>query len=61
MDMSRIPNLANIAFERAAAAGTGGGAEPWLTPEGIPVKPPYEATRDDINRLAREHEYGRSG
>src|SRR3982075_1328191 len=39
--MSRIPNFATIAFERAAAAEPAGGAEPWLTPEGIPVKPSY--------------------
>src|SRR4030088_329314 len=39
--MSRIPNFANIAFETPARAETGGGAEPWLTPEGIPVKSGY--------------------
>src|SRR3979411_2051113 len=39
--MSRIPNFANIAFERTAGADPLGGAEPWLTPEGIPVKPGY--------------------
>src|SRR5262245_50196651 len=40
MAMSRIPNFADIAFEKVAPppAGT---AEPWLTPEGIPVKPVY--------------------
>jgi len=37
--MSRIPNFANIAFESAGRADPPGGAEPWLTPEGIPVKP----------------------
>src|SRR5438132_800993 len=39
--MSRIPNFANIAFESTAAAQPAGRAEPWLTPEGIPVKPVY--------------------
>src|SRR5438445_1712446 len=39
--MSRIPNFADIAFERTASAGPAGGAEPWLTPEGIPVKSGY--------------------
>src|SRR3979411_2664025 len=39
--MSRIPDFANIAFEKAAGAELAGGAEPWLTPEGIPVKSSY--------------------
>src|SRR6187200_2208577 len=39
--MSRIPNFANIAFENTARATPAGGAEPWLTPEGIAVKPHY--------------------
>ena len=39
--MSRIPNFADIAFERAATAAPTGSAEPWLTPEGILVKPAY--------------------
>ncbi|WP_342359066.1 methylmalonyl-CoA mutase [Terrarubrum flagellatum] len=40
--MSRIPNFSDIAFAEAAAAITRGSAgEPWLTPEGIPVKPIY--------------------
>src|SRR6058998_2085059 len=41
--MSRIPDFANIAFENTAPAATGGNAEPWLTPEGISVKPGYGA------------------
>src|SRR5213592_915816 len=41
--MSRIPDFANIAFESTARAEPAGGAEPWLTPEGIPVKPVYTA------------------
>jgi methylmalonyl-CoA mutase len=39
--MSRIPNFADIAFERAASTAPTGSAEPWLTPEGILVKPVY--------------------
>src|SRR6266403_831314 len=39
--MSRIPDFANIAFENTARAEPSGGAEPWLTPEGIPVKSGY--------------------
>src|SRR3954466_6456865 len=39
--MSRIPNFADVAFERAATAAPNGSAEPWLTPEGILVKPAY--------------------
>jgi methylmalonyl-CoA mutase len=39
--MSRIPDFTDIAFEKASAAAPAGNAEPWLTPEGIPVKPAY--------------------
>src|SRR6187551_774189 len=39
--MSRIPNFADVAFERANTAAPSGSAEPWLTPEGILVKPAY--------------------
>jgi methylmalonyl-CoA mutase len=39
--MSRIPSFADIAFERASVVPPAGSAEPWLTPEGIPVKPAY--------------------
>src|SRR6201990_1871007 len=39
--MSRIPDFANVAFEQIAAATPAGRTEPWLTPEGIPVKPAY--------------------
>src|SRR6201982_3022561 len=39
--MSRIPNFTDIAFEKASAAPPSGNAAPWLTPEGIPVKPAY--------------------
>src|SRR5262245_55506428 len=39
--MSRIPNFADVAFEKTASAALASSAEPWLTPEGIPVKPTY--------------------
>src|SRR3979409_2418906 len=50
--MSRIPNFADIAFEKIAPDKAGGNAEPWLTPEGILVKPGYsEADLDGIDFL----------
>src|SRR6185312_7961321 len=39
--MSRIPNFSEISFERVVSPTRPGRAEPWLTPEGIPVKPAY--------------------
>ena len=39
--MSRIPNFADVAFQRTATTAPSGRAEPWLTPEGILVKPAY--------------------
>jgi methylmalonyl-CoA mutase len=39
--MSRIPDFADIPFETVAVAPPAGHAAPWLTPEGIPVKPVY--------------------
>src|SRR3954470_6532315 len=39
--MTRIPNFADVTFESVAMAQPAGGAEPWLTPEGILVKPAY--------------------
>jgi methylmalonyl-CoA mutase len=40
--MSRIPDFTQVAFAEAAPAPPAGGtAEPWLTPEGIAVKPVY--------------------
>src|ERR671936_183420 len=50
--MSRIPNFANIAFEKVAATQARGSAEPWLTPEGIPVKSAYsEADLEGVDFL----------
>src|SRR5450631_58967 len=52
IEMSRIPNFANIAFENAARPQAAGGAELWLTPEGILVKPGYsEADLQGIDFL----------
>src|SRR5467141_4378581 len=52
IEMSRIPNFANIAFEMTAGAEPAGGAEPWLTPEGILVNPRYsEADLEGIDFL----------
>src|SRR4051812_2851321 len=49
--MTRIPNFAELAFEKIVPAEVGS-AEPWLTPEGIPVKPSYsEADLDGIDFL----------
>ncbi len=42
--MTRIPNFADVAFEAVAPTAPAGSAEPWLTPEGIPVKPAYGET-----------------
>ncbi len=40
--MSSVPNFANIAFDdNALGAPPAAAAAPWLTPEGIPVKPLY--------------------
>jgi methylmalonyl-CoA mutase len=39
--MTRIPNFADVTFSPVAPNAPAGNAEPWLTPEGIPVKPVY--------------------
>src|ERR1700754_5353164 len=50
--MSRIPNFADVAFETAAVSGSGSDAKPWLTPEGLLVKPSYgEADLEGIDFL----------
>jgi methylmalonyl-CoA mutase len=42
--MSRIPDFTTVAFEPVGVpADAGAAAEPWLTPEGIPVKSRYDA------------------
>ena len=47
--MSGIPNFAKIDYATASSAPAAGSAKPWLTPEGIPVKPAYSA--DDLKGL----------
>ena len=42
--MTRIPDFADVAFEPVAAPTASSNAKPWLTPEGIPVKPAYGET-----------------
>src|SRR5712672_1225637 len=50
--MSRIPNFAKIAFEKTARPERASGAQPWLTPEGILVKPRYgEADLEGVDFL----------
>src|SRR6187431_235692 len=50
--MTRIPNFADVAFEPVAHATSSGTVEPWLTPEGILVKPGYdEADLEGIDFL----------
>jgi methylmalonyl-CoA mutase len=39
--MSRIPDFASVAFAQSPLPQPGGTPEPWLTPEGIAVKPLY--------------------
>ena len=41
IEMSQIPNFATVDFAEAPVAAGDGTAAPWLTPEGIPVKPVY--------------------
>src|SRR5690349_22787251 len=47
--MSRIPDFAKLDYAAAGPAASLGGAHPWLTPEGIPVKPAYGP--DDVKGL----------
>ena len=47
--MSRVPDFAKVDFVPTPVAGPGGSGEPWLTPEGIPVKPVYGP--DDVQGL----------
>src|SRR6266536_1403925 len=50
--MTRIPNFAEVPFEAVAPAQPAANIEPWLTPEGIPVKPGYsEADLEGIDFL----------
>ncbi|WP_245324752.1 methylmalonyl-CoA mutase family protein, partial [Bradyrhizobium sp. AT1] len=39
--ISGIPNFANVAFERCSVVASSIPVDPWVTPEGIPVKSAY--------------------
>jgi methylmalonyl-CoA mutase len=39
--MNQVPNFATVEFADTGAAPASAAAKPWLTPEGIPVKPSY--------------------
>jgi methylmalonyl-CoA mutase len=47
--MTRIPDFGKIEFKEASVPAIGAGAAPWLTPEGIAVKPAYAAA--DVSSL----------
>src|ERR1700689_5121301 len=50
--MSGIPDFSTVAFASVPTEAKPGTAEPWLTPEGIPVKPAYtEADLEGIDFL----------
>src|SRR5260370_15860476 len=53
--MSPIPNFAEVDFGQAKIPAGAAAAAPWLTPEGIAVKPLYGA--DDLKGLAFLHTY----
>src|SRR5277367_2064506 len=51
--MSRVPNFADVLFEKISGPREAGSAEPWLTPEGILVKSGYsESDLEGIDFLA---------
>src|SRR5436190_14723012 len=47
--MTSIPNFADVAFASILPVAPAGAAAPWVTPEGIPVKPVYGP--DDVAGL----------
>jgi methylmalonyl-CoA mutase len=50
--MSRLPDFTSVAFATTTDLPIEGAAEPWLTPEGIPVRPVYsEADLEGIDFL----------
>jgi methylmalonyl-CoA mutase len=50
--MSRVPDFSTIAFDAALPQLGAVAGEPWLTPEGIPVKPQYgPADREGLDFL----------
>src|SRR5436853_5026389 len=42
--MSRLPDFTKLDWQEPKAAVPVAGGEPWLTPEGVPVKPAYSET-----------------
>jgi len=40
--MSKLPDFSKVQFRESAVAGAPNDAQPWLTPEGIPVKAAYD-------------------
>ncbi len=42
MTMSKLPDFSKVQFRESAVEAAVGAAEPWLTPEEIPVKPAYD-------------------
>ncbi len=42
--MSKVPNFASVDFAESGPVAAGAEAAPWLTPEGISVKPVYGET-----------------
>ena len=40
--MSKLPDFSRVQFRESALSAQAGAAEPWLTPEGIPVKSAYD-------------------
>ena len=47
--MTRIPNFADVAFEPTPVKAGESNAQPWLTPEGLLVKPSYSEA--DLNGI----------
>src|SRR5215510_9300105 len=47
--MTQIPNFATVDFADAPSSASAAAAAPWLTPEGIAVKPAYRP--DDLAGL----------
>ena len=39
--MTRVPDFTTLEFAQAKPQARAGTVAPWLTPEGIPVKPAY--------------------
>ncbi len=47
--MNTIPDFSETPWQKPVSVSAASGGDPWLTPEGIPVKPAYQpADRDDV-------------